>query len=105
MDFLIFNQRHFNFLLSSNRVSIERAFGLLKGRFPRLTSLVVNRVETVVDIIMACCVLHNVCIQQSDIKDEFMQRDNDPVRLNVGHGIQPPAEGILKRDNIAANLQ
>ncbi|XP_060562378.1 putative nuclease HARBI1 [Ruditapes philippinarum] len=66
------NQRHFNSLLSSNRVSIERAFGLLKGRFPRLTSLVVNRVETAVDIIMACCVLHNVCIQQ-DVKVELMQ--------------------------------
>ncbi|WAR13455.1 LOW QUALITY PROTEIN: ALPL-like protein, partial [Mya arenaria] len=98
------NQRHFNSLalLSSNRVSIERAFELLKGRFLRLTSLVVNKVETAVDIIMACCVLHNVCIQQSDIIDEFI--DNDPVRLNVGHGIRPPAEEILKRGNIAANL-
>ena len=98
------SQRHFNTMLSSNRVTIERAFGLLKGRFPRLTHLVVNKVESAVDIIMACCVFHNICIQQSDIIDEFMQRDQDAFRLNVVHGLQLPAEGVVKRDRIAANL-
>ena len=42
-------QRHFNTRLSTTRVTIERAFGIFKGRFRRLQYLDTHKIETAVD--------------------------------------------------------
>lgn len=58
-------QKHFNYMLSANRVVIERAFGLLKGRFRRLHHLDVLSIQTAVKIIMCTCILHNICLSMT----------------------------------------
>ena len=52
----VFNLRH-----SSLRNAIERAFGVLKKRFPIIASGTEPHypVDTQFDIILACCILHN----------------------------------------------
>ncbi|KAJ0988023.1 hypothetical protein J5N97_006379 [Dioscorea zingiberensis] len=50
----LFNYRHF-----SAHTSIERAFGSLKSRFKILTSRPFFPLKTQVDIVLACCTLHN----------------------------------------------
>lgn len=62
-------QRHrdFNTRLSRSRVTIERSFGLLKGRFRRLRYLDMKKLELIPVLIFACCILHNVCVDQKDI--------------------------------------
>jgi hypothetical protein len=60
-------QNNFNFCLSSARISIERAFGLLKGRFRSLLHcLPMTDTAEIPQFVLACCVLHNICILHGD---------------------------------------
>lgn len=54
------NQKNFNKRLSSVRVSIEHAFGLLKQRFRQLYHLKLRGHQRECTFIHACCVLHNM---------------------------------------------
>jgi len=51
---------HYNFCHSSTRMAIERAFGLLKGRFRRLPTLNVVCPERRCRVIVVACILHNI---------------------------------------------
>ena len=96
-------QRMFNRLFSSNRVIIERAFGLLKGRFRRLSNPSKNDIETSLDVIMTC-IFHNVCILQNDVFENFLRRDNDQIFINKQKNQSTSAEDVVKRDRIARAL-
>ncbi|KAH7979009.1 hypothetical protein HPB49_007770 [Dermacentor silvarum] len=56
----------YNLRLSQTRVRIENAFGLLKGRFRQLLYLEFWTVKKATLFILACCVLHNMCIEGGD---------------------------------------
>lgn len=76
--FLTRDQRAFNYRLSATRVIVENAFGLLKGRFRRLGHFENFSIKFIVKIIMAACVLHNICITEDDIEDcDFEQTEPD----------------------------
>lgn len=49
--------------MSKTRQVIERAFALLKGRFRRLKHLHMDLIHEIPNAILACCVLHNLCLQ------------------------------------------
>lgn len=53
-------QHKFNKKLSSCRIVIEHAFGDLKQRFRQLYHLKMRNIVRIVQIIQACCVLHNL---------------------------------------------
>ncbi|KMQ91639.1 nuclease harbi1 [Lasius niger] len=55
-------QKTFNTAVASMRQIIERAFALLKGRWRRLKFLDMNRDDMIHFVILASCVLHNVCL-------------------------------------------
>eukprot|EP00116_Pleurobrachia_bachei_P014226 sb/3474488/ len=58
------DKRLFNYKLSSTRMSIERCFGLLKNKFRCLyRQLPFNEIEFSVDVVSACCRLHNMLIE------------------------------------------
>ncbi|KAI4468086.1 hypothetical protein MML48_2g00015674 [Holotrichia oblita] len=57
-------KRHFNLKISQTRQVIERAFALLFRRFRRLRYLDMNRADFISSTILACCVLHNICINR-----------------------------------------
>jgi len=50
----LFNLRH-----SSLRVSVERAFGALKGRFRIIDNKSFHKYKSQVKLVLACCILHN----------------------------------------------
>ncbi|TGZ32250.1 Uncharacterized protein DBV15_12490 [Temnothorax longispinosus] len=89
-------------------MAIERAFGLLKGRFRSLlTTLALDRVDLIPLHILACCVLHNICLMKNDILDIEVNEDVhaiDCVRDN-NENIQNARAGIIKRDLIAERLR
>ena len=101
-------QKKYNQYHSSNRVVIERAFALLKGRFRRLKYLETAKANTSVEIIMMCCALNNICILTIDDIEDFLAQDSDVDGVvNNEHVVQihdEEAEGFLKRDNIARHL-
>lgn len=101
-------QLHYNRALSSKRQNIERAFGLLKRRFSKMSlGIDIADLDEINEIIMATCALHNICIVMKDDADDL---DNEvaipPFQQPVNHLIPPNlgAEGQLKRINICNAL-
>lgn len=69
----------YNTILSSTRQVIERAFGLLFGRFRRLKFLDMHRHDLMMETVQACCVLHNICLSELDY-EEFINEGLPHVR-------------------------
>lgn len=61
--------------------TIERAFGLLRSRFKRISVLRQKSLHKMVRITMAAAVLHNICI---------MEDDNVQYYLRTADAIPPP---------------
>ncbi|XP_011688459.1 PREDICTED: uncharacterized protein LOC105450363 [Wasmannia auropunctata] len=60
-------QENFNYCLSSARLAVERIIGSLKERFRILLDcLPLTDVKKIPEFIVACCVLHNICVLQND---------------------------------------
>ena len=55
------SQKLFNKKICSARVTVERAFDILKARWRCLLKRLDNHIENNSAVIIACCVLHNVC--------------------------------------------
>lgn len=89
------SDKAFSTKLSSTRVLIENAFGELKGRFRQLQRLDLTTVDNMTKFILACCVLHNICIDNGDLPDSLVQdtrlsaqanNDQNPTAAAVGSG-------------------
>lgn len=78
--FLTENQRLFNKQVSSKRVVVENAFGLLKGRFRRLLDLGNMDLQLCSKIILSCCILHNLCLNDdlNNLNDVDENDKNQP---------------------------
>ena len=102
---MLVRQKKFNTHLASKRSVIERAFGLLGQRFPRLMKLKVTSLEKRIDCIVSACVLHNWCILEDDGED--FEEITHSLDNNVGQNITAEAYigrkrasggGVNKRD-------
>jgi len=62
------NRRNYNRRLSSARVVVERAFGLLKAKWRRLFFLTAYNRMYAVQSIQACVVLHNFIVLDGDVE-------------------------------------
>ena len=109
-------QKTFNTNLASKRSVIERAFGLLGLRFPRLGHLKFRSNDKRIKCVVAACVLHNWCLMEDDDDDslfklaeqnevtELLQTDvNDyfPAALIIGKR-RANAGGNTKREMLSA---
>lgn len=104
-------QKNFNFCHASARMAIERSFGLLKKRFRSLLTLLdMERIDLVPDFILACCILHNICIMRGD---EFTDIDYEIVTGTDPEVVRHPIRvelaaanrrGVTKRDYICEQL-
>ena len=104
-------ERRYNFLHSSRRMAIERAFALLKGRFRRLKYVDMVRVEDFSEFVMAACVLHNICLASSDeqVEDMIQEGQDDscsdlPDVDDIASDGHRRNEATLKRKNIMEHL-
>lgn len=48
------------------RNTVEKQHELLKRRFPALAVGLRINIQTAVDLIVACCILHNICIEKRE---------------------------------------
>ena len=63
------DEREFNKKLNVARSVVERAFGLLKGRWRLLLKKVEQQTRTLSKTVLAACILHNICIDHGDLYD------------------------------------
>lgn len=95
----LFNWRH-----SSLRARMEHALGILKARFRFLTSSPQFPFLTQVDIVLVCCILHNMIIE-FDPADEILSEyfsQGDPAaqrRLCSGRDSEENGGGISNGDS------
>ena len=61
-DGLSREEYHWNYVQSSTRMCVERAFGMLKGRWRILLKRIDIALENVSDLVSTCLMLHNICI-------------------------------------------
>ena len=74
---LIEEQVHYNKALRQARVVVEQAYGILKGRWRNLLKPMEEHISTASTTIMACCVLHNICINVGDPTEINLECDED----------------------------
>lgn len=93
-----YNKKH-----AKTRVVVERAFGLLKGRFRRLLYLETMRPDIIVTLIISACILHNACLMWGDdfdVGDAVPPVDDDEDAATE----TSESSGIAKRDYIRSIL-
>lgn len=76
---------------------------MLKGHFRRLHYLDTTKVSTAVDIIIACCILHDMYILEQDVLEEYMEPHLEPEVVNININDEDRI-GINKRYAIARHL-
>jgi aminopeptidase-like protein len=101
-------QINFNYVLSSVRSTVERAFGLLKKRMRCLKFLHVRCMDWIPKYVIACCVIHHICILQNDILelepgDVQVDDDNNEEEGNLGEA-ELRRMGTQKRNLLCARL-
>lgn len=95
-------KKKWNFYYSQTRVVIEHSFGLLKGRWRRLLYLNVTNVERAPYIILACCVLHNFCLINSDILIEIIEKNqfDNTDQVGISQNVNINDSGDAKREEL-----
>lgn len=98
-------QISYNTYLSQARMMIERAIALLKGRFRSLLdTLPMRRTDLIPKYIIACCILHNICLIHNDNIDvPIVMQQNEPAQNIDEIGAVTLAqreEGLQKRNAI-----
>jgi hypothetical protein len=67
---LLGEKKHWNFIQSSTRMAVERAFGMLKGRWRILLKRIDMPLQNVPVVVEACICLYNMCIIHRDDFDK-----------------------------------
>ncbi|KAM7426577.1 hypothetical protein ABFA07_022155 [Porites harrisoni] len=99
-------QIRYNEKNSGTRQVIERALGLLKGRWRRLKCLEMEAVEEIASVVSAGCVLHNFCLlaDEGDI-EQFFDDDSDGDDSDSNdQPDQPLAQAVAKRNMMVQYL-
>ena len=71
------DETYFNSVLSSLRQTVERSIRLLKGRWRKLQHMDHLNLKLIVLLVIAACVLHNVCLLHDDFDVGYMLEDDD----------------------------
>jgi hypothetical protein len=97
-------EEKFNFIHSSTRMAIEKAFGVLKGRFRRLKLLDVWELDFMLLVIMVACVLHNLRLFDGNVEDFLEERLSDDKEEEVESLFPSETSGARKRQQLMQEL-
>ena len=106
------NKQNFSFKLSITKIVVERAFGLLKGRFRILHKQQDTSLHNICHV-TACCILHNYCIAHDDEADDDWlidcedgnDNDDDDEDDNDGHNLQGNSDADSTRESLLEYVQ
>ena len=85
-------KKKFKRFLSPARVAVERAFGFLKASWRSLLNCLDHIIENLSDVIISCCVLHNIC----QIKGDSYIGNDDVLE----HTLQPERQRRTQRRSV-----
>lgn len=87
-------KRHFNYKQSGTRMPVEHVNSMLKRRWRILYhGCEIWSLRTMVDVIMVCCVLHNLCVLDKDAPENEIWGDEDDEDANrLGNDVDPSEE-------------
>ena len=99
-------QRWHNYRLSSDRVVIEHAIGLLKERWRRLRFIKTYSISKTIEVASSACVLHNFCLLNDDywITEPEAVENIDPPALPMVNRAEENREAKIKRNRIASSF-
>ena len=89
---LTHDQRNFNREVSKARIVSEHAFGMTKGRWRVLLKRLDEDSDRLPDTIIACCVLHNICVLRGDELDIDDSDDDDDSDNDDDDDGSPPSQ-------------
>lgn len=78
-------QKKFNYYLSRSRVTVENAFGRLKGRWRCLSKRLDLTTKRIPLVVTACCILHNLCEERNEVFQSDWMFDNDDGDMQLSH--------------------
>ena len=90
------DQKNINKELAKARIVSEHAFGLLKGRWRALLKSLDEDHWRIPNTIIACCVLHNICIIQGD-EFEGDADDNSDDDDDDDNGVPSQAVNVVRQ--------
>ena len=97
---LFVNEANWNFIQSSTRMCVERAFGILKGRWGMIMKRCEVPLRNIPDIVATCVVLHNLYIMnKEDIEEYWIVETRNILSRRIGQG--EIREGSELRDEMA----
>jgi hypothetical protein len=80
-------QANWNFVQSSTRMCVERAFGILKGRWKIIMKRYDVPLKNVPDLVATCIVLHNLCITMNDgFNGNWISEAEEQLQRIIGIG-------------------
>lgn len=106
-------EKRFNNFHSKARNIVECTFGQMKTRWRSIFLKPLElRIDNCVKVIVACCVLHNICIDEGDIMEAELVLDEqvqvDDISEECQDGENQPArdtgEGIAFRQQLLRQL-
>jgi hypothetical protein len=101
---LTLEEKRYNTLHSATRVDIERAFGLLKGKFRKLKFLDMRNVEDIPGTIITCCALHNFILSHESVDESEVDMEEVSESVECEDGARDVVSGADKRRDIMAML-
>ncbi|CAH1974756.1 unnamed protein product [Acanthoscelides obtectus] len=96
-------QQNYNRAHIATRNTVEQQYGVLKRRFPVLATGLRLKLENSINVILACSVLHNICIDKNEdvppVEVENIENDiqNGQMERNIQNG-----QNNLSRDILVA---
>ena len=106
-DGLSREEYHWNYVQSSTRMCVERAFGMLKLRWRILLKRIDVALKNVPDLVTTCLILHNMCLIFGDniCKQEWMREATDEVHNGLSNARAGSSGGARAQERLAvANL-
>lgn len=94
------DQSNFNYRLSQARMTVERAFGRLKGRWRCLLKQNESHISLISQITLACCILHNFCEVHHEEYMEGEEHEDQDDEACEEDGVHPAQPGEPRAHDI-----
>lgn len=93
-------QQNFNLKLAKTRYIVEHTFGLLKQKFRQLYHLKLRHDHDIANFIRACCVLHNLALEDAMVLEND---ENFNAHINLANvpDVRDDRRGLEMRNHIA----